>query len=193
MFSFPSLGRDDVNKVFVFAKNADTNVLSVGHAAHWYAYMSGTVNTCDGYSITHAPTAATLQIPPALFAGLVANDDIPYGEYGAVQCYGPHSAAVISGANGATPFTDVFTQNTHTASAFKNLVCKPLAGFGNTTGAKATVGALGVIQLSSTVTTQGALNCGGFWPGGYCVPLANPESTIATNASGTVKVFVKCL
>ena len=137
---------------------------------------------------------------PALFAGVVADEAIPSGQYGTIQIYGYHSAVVVSGVNGAAPFTDVFTEATHAYSVFSSYVLKPVAAFGNSTGANASIGAMAPIALSTTVAgteTYASADINqqlcGIWPGGYALPLANPSATIATNASGTVKAFIQCL
>jgi len=194
---WPRISRAAAEKGFVTVRNANTSKLSVGHLAHWYYYASAATASGDGYSVTHAPTTATSQISPLLAAGCVANNSILYSQYGELQVYGEHSAVVVTGVNGAPPFTDVFTISTVTQGVWDTLVLKPVNAFGNTTGAATNIGALAPIQMSTTIAgaqtyTSTSINqqlCA-YWPGGFAVPLANPAATIATNASGTLKAFL---
>ncbi len=200
-FIFPRLGRDDENRIYLSVKNANTSVLSVGHAAY-HNYLAGSVataNVAQEYAVTHCPTVATSQLNPGLFAGIVADNAINYGEYGKVQQYGEHSAVAISGADGSAPFTDVFTA-TLTEAGFTNVILKPVAAFGNTTGAAAGAGYLAAMQLATSVAgtqtyASGDINqqIAGLWPGGYAIPLANPSGNVATDGNSTLKAFIKCL
>lgn len=191
-FMFATISRATAEKVFITVRNADSKALSVGNVAHWYyvATTEGVAPTGDGYSVTHALTAANGQLNPAFAAGIVANTDIGADDYGELQVYGTCAQVSIAGVNGAAPFVDLFTASTNTDSHLRLHVLKPVNAFGNTTGAVTNHGYMAPVAMVSAVGTNVAATLGAYWPGGYAIPMSNATAAITTQGTGSVIAFL---
>lgn len=195
---FATIRQDSPEQVFVTVKNSDSVAMSIGHAVMWnFPITDAGAGTGNGYGVIFNTTVATSQLAAMQFAGVIAGRDIPSGEYGSCQVYGYHTGVYVAGSASSAPFTSGFFSVTNrTAASFTNVVLKPVAAFGNTTGAVANSGYFGVCALASTASTNVWAGNAGMWPGGYVVPLGNLNGgvTIETNASSaSVKGFIRAL
>jgi len=196
-FMFATISRATAEKVFITVRNADSKTLSVGNVAHWYyvATTTGVAPTGDGFSVTHALTAANDQLNPAFAAGIVANTDIGADDYGEVQVYGTCPQVYISGLSDA-PFNTLFNASSNTDSHFRLQILKPVNAFGNTTGAATNIGYMAPVAMASTIAiaTNSSLEepLGAFWPGGYAIPMSDliGAATAGTESSGSVIAFL---
>jgi hypothetical protein len=193
---FARIRRDSPEQVFMTVRNNDSVAMSVGHAVMWeFPIVASGTGTGDGYSVKYGVTTAAVQNNAALFAGIVAGRDVPSGEYGSVQVYGYHTGVYVTGYS-TSPFTSAFMAATNNNSTtLQPCILKPAACFGATQGYQY----LGQMAMTNaSVTNMGTvtiINWAPYCPGGYVIPLGNPNGnvSISSNSTGSVKAFIKCM
>jgi len=196
--------------VYLTVKNASASTLSTGHAVffNYTAANNGTASYTANtiLHVTLNATTAANQYAAGLFAGPVAKTDIGPYAFGYVQKHGPHPGVLVTGLGaGANPppfSTSFFAVTNNNVASLGTVQLRPVACFGNTTGAVTNIGYFGAVPMSTTIAgTAGYASADinqclqAFWPGGYLVPLDNPTGavSISSNSSGRVKAFCYCL
>jgi hypothetical protein len=206
-WKFARIGRAEARRAFLVVRNAASENMSTGRAAFWYwSCNAATGYTFDGYSVTYNSVTATLQLPLGMFVGPVANRDIPIGEYGEVQLYGPHlDGLVFSGVSEVTAsgfLSEFFMTNiTYSVADLATVLLRPLAAapYGIAT-AGISQGVFGVMSQVATsswtnfaTVTKFTIPFATLLPGGYAIPLANPAATATYASTLRLPAFVRCL
>jgi hypothetical protein len=190
-------------RVYVTVKNSDSVTMSSGRGVIWYFpfVSSGSASVgYEGYAVTFAnTTSSTTYAPnPGLFAGVVAPLDIPSGEFGRVQVFGPVDSVVLHG-NTSAPFNGWAGYTS--AAAVSRLFLQPYHLFGwNTVVTQP--GVFGVLDAGTTADTT----LRPFLHGGYVVPYSDAYTSVSTDSSWILesggvgststawcKAFIRCL
>lgn len=202
---FARVHNGNPEQVFITVRNVDSSTMSSGRAAMWNLPFISTGSAGagnEGYAVTFACTSTTGSATAAphlgAFAGVVAPYDIPSGEFGRIQVYGPISSVLIHGTTGApfqgwAGYTDM--------TSVSRLLLKPFHQFAwNTVVTQP--GIFGVMTAGTTADTT----LRPFLAGGYAFPYSDAYTSVSTDGSwilnsgglgttgtGWCKAFLRCL